>query len=219
MRAIFLFLVILLSGCVKDGVFFVSSTQLGIEVNTVEDGQQTARIGYSRSEATIMPVRDGCYGELLPEAYPLLSVFEMDSGPLLVSAFTTTAVRQIFVTGKASLEADAPLAVARMATLNPDLRGVAVNPDPNRDELVGEVTNLLQVLYQIGDSDERNRKVDAAKRVIQDEIGDFDVQQLTGDEGADYQAAFIEKLNDQNVTVEQLETLEEKLEEINGSGN
>lgn len=219
MRAIFLFLVILLSGCVKDGVFFVSSTQLGIEVNTVEDGQQTARIGYSRSEATIMPVRDGCYGELLPEAYPLLSVFEMDSGPLLVSAFTTTTVRQIFVTGKASLEADAPLAVARMATLNPDLRGVAVNPDPNRDELVGEVTNLLQVLYQIGDSDERNRKVDAAKRVIQDEIGDFDVQQLTGDEGADYQAAFIEKLNDQNVTVEQLETLEEKLEEINGSGN
>ena len=116
----------LLAGCTAPrAVVFVTGTQLGIEVNTVEGGQQSAHVGYRRAEGVAMPLV-AKYDEVVDKrgkpttnhvqvvmtnAYPVISLFQLDTGSLLVPATTQTAtgssgplrLHQVFATGRAAV--------------------------------------------------------------------------------------------------------------------
>jgi hypothetical protein len=99
------------SGC-SNTLLFTTGTQLGIEVNAAEGGQQTAKVGYQRFEGTVMPIRkrDGTIAE---EVYPVLAVYSLETGTLLLGGLTTTKIRQVFATGKAAVQPRAAEAVER----------------------------------------------------------------------------------------------------------
>lgn len=90
-------------GCVSDAILFTTATQVGIEVNGLDNGKQTARIGYERAEFVSMPVRKKD-GSLRSEAYSVVSAFHFDSGTILLSASgpQPTKIVQIFATGAAA---------------------------------------------------------------------------------------------------------------------
>jgi hypothetical protein len=106
------------NGC-ANAIVFATSYQLGIEVNAVENGQQTARVAVSKTEGVTMPVckdperwpLEDC-DDLRKQAYSTISMSDLQTGTLLLGALTTTRVRQVFATGDAAKEASAPKAVS-----------------------------------------------------------------------------------------------------------
>jgi hypothetical protein len=84
---------------------------MGIELNALEGGEQSIKVGYQRAEGVIMPVRKKG-DQLMDEAYPVISIYDMDTGPLLLRTLSTTRVKQVFATGRAAVKpnsADAAL--------------------------------------------------------------------------------------------------------------
>lgn len=100
--------VLLGMGCVSDSVVFSTATMYGIELNAVEQGGQTIKVGFHRVEGVVMPMVDDD-GNLLDEAYPVAAAYKSNTGALLLAALTNNYVRQSFATGAA---ADSPLAQA-----------------------------------------------------------------------------------------------------------
>ncbi|MCR9093061.1 MAG: hypothetical protein NXI30_02480 [bacterium] len=95
-----------LVGCSADGIVFATWTRTGIEISPAEGGQQSVAIGYERAEGITMPTRrtddEGNSGPVMDEAYPTLSVFQMDSGSVLLAGLGTTRVHSVFAVGKAA---------------------------------------------------------------------------------------------------------------------
>jgi len=129
--------VVVTTGC-QNTLYFATGTQFGIEINAAEGGRQTAKIGYHRMEGVVMPLRrtdeqaeEG--GKLKPAAYPVLSIFDLESGTLLLAGLGTTKVRQVFATGRAAVQEKS------VESVNNTMRALAGVPIPDtRDQLSSE---------------------------------------------------------------------------------
>lgn len=97
----------------QNAIVFTTSTQTGIELNAGEGGRETVKVGYDRFEGVIMPLRKK-NGQIIDEAYPIYSRYEFKTGPLLLSAVTTTHVSHVFATGEAALQTNAHRTVDRV---------------------------------------------------------------------------------------------------------
>jgi hypothetical protein len=107
-------------------VVFHTATQVGIEATAIEAGQQAAHVGYRRIEGVVMPlsfqqeeiitkdgqaIRTNRTWRVNTNAYPVLSVFRMTSGSLLLPALNLTnqggtaplRLHQVFATGDAAV--------------------------------------------------------------------------------------------------------------------
>lgn len=107
-------------------VVFHTATQVGIEATAIEAGQQAAHVGYRRIEGVVMPlsfqqeeiickdgqpIRTNRTWRVNTNAYPVLSVFRMTSGSLLLPALNMTnqggtaplRLHQVFATGDAAV--------------------------------------------------------------------------------------------------------------------
>lgn len=92
----------LLGGCASDSntILHGSRTMLGVELSTLEGGEQTAKVGYSREEALIMPVRNK--QKQLRDAYSTLSYSELDTGVLALTGLTSAKFTEFFASGLAA---------------------------------------------------------------------------------------------------------------------
>lgn len=173
MRKLSLLLVLLLcfTACTKS-LIFATGTMVGIDVKTVEGGQQTANVGYERIEGAVMPVRKSD-GELRQEAYSTLSIFDMDTGSLFTGAFTTTQIRQVFATGKAAQDASAVKAVVsayQSISLDKKELGNELDDQSATDQTI-QFRNQLKEIKSIyielkRDSGKRDKAVAEVKKLV-----------------------------------------------------
>ena len=84
--AALLLLGIAFCGCQRN-LYFGTGTQFGLELNALEGGCQTVKLGFQRVEGVVMPLRrtaedDANAPGQIKEAYPVLSIYDMDTGSL-----------------------------------------------------------------------------------------------------------------------------------------
>ncbi len=166
-------------GCAR-AVVFATGTRVGIELNAVENGQQTVMVGYKRSEGVFMPVREEDDEAPRKTAFSTLSASNFETGTLLLAGLGSTKVKSVFATGAAASEYNAPKSVSKalhamyseilspeVDWLNSELRAsLAAMPDPRKDaarkavwsELVGneEVGGeglLIRMVQREGDKE------------------------------------------------------------------
>ncbi len=97
-------------------VVFSTGTVLGVDIVAVGADGQGARVGYQRMEFVSMPVvQHDADGGVITSAFPVLSLFSMDTGALLSTDVTAMRVLQVFATGEAATQVNAPAAVASAA--------------------------------------------------------------------------------------------------------
>ena len=102
--------VVMTCGC-RSTVTFAASTMIGVEINGVETGEQSAKVGYQRVEGVTMPLRfdeeagslDNS-GEVMPDAYPVISAFKMKTGSLFSSSMGDMEIHQVFASGEAAAD-------------------------------------------------------------------------------------------------------------------
>lgn len=108
---------LLVSAC-SSALIFATYTDIGVSIHAGKDSQWSAKVGMSRVEGVTIPLRkypldkgkDG--GQILEKAYPVLSLFEFDSGGLLPENILNgraLEVRQQFMTGAAALQDNSAL--------------------------------------------------------------------------------------------------------------
>lgn len=150
----------LLTGCASDAVVFVTATNLGVEISGGQ-GPGGAKVGYQRSEYVSMPLAveeqqgaDGETSETLREAFPVLAMFEMSTGRLVIDG-GALRVRQTFATGKAarmttSVEAVGKAFVAAGGDRIPDEGSVLAYQDivqaagPDHDDPADDVVAAVE---------------------------------------------------------------------------
>ena len=113
-------LLVTLGGCVN-AVVFSTSNHIGIDLNALEGGQQSAKVGIQREEAVAMPVCANaadwkhpsrpCTG-IRKQAYSTMAASEVQTGTLLLAGLTSVQIAQVFATGTAAQKGTAPRAVA-----------------------------------------------------------------------------------------------------------
>ena len=98
------------SGCASNSVAFVTTTTTGVEINAVEGGQQSAKVGFERFEGVVMPMvtknneKETVY---LTDAYPIYAEYEFHSGGLTTTGENAgLIIRQVFAIGRAAAEED-----------------------------------------------------------------------------------------------------------------
>ena len=103
-------------GCANT-VVVSTSTMIGVEINAADAGEQTAKVGYQRAEGVVMPIRKSkanvrC-GEssIIPNAYPVISVFELKTGSLLLAGLGPLRLNSVFATGRAAVADNEPSSV------------------------------------------------------------------------------------------------------------
>lgn len=127
-------------GC-SNALVFSTSTLTAIDLNAVENGQQTVTVGYKRFEGVVMPVRKEKDGPARREAFSVLAASSYDTGGLQLSSLTGTKVKTVFATGEAAAQANAPKAVASLfAAFSGDLFS------PEASFLLGESYDTLSAL-------------------------------------------------------------------------
>jgi hypothetical protein len=103
-------LVLPLATACQNSILFTTSNLTGLELNTVEGGQQTAKLGYQRFEGVVMPMRtrelaDGTV--IYEEAYSVLAATSMQSKGFLTSTLSNVRITQVFATGRAAVQENA----------------------------------------------------------------------------------------------------------------
>jgi hypothetical protein len=149
----------LLSAC-KNSVLFTTSTMLGVELNALEGGEQSVKVGYQRAEGVMMPVRKKD-GKIMEEAYPVISLYDMDTGSLLLRALTTTRVKQVFATGRAAVK---PTAAGAALKAFQALEGELLPKD-----LIDPAARLIKIINETNDSG----KLNAMLAIVNDELKDY----------------------------------------------
>lgn len=101
------------NGC-TNALVFTTSTVTAIDINAVENGQQTLTVGYKRFEGVVMPVRedkDTCvtcdHRPVRKRAYSVISALRYDTGGLLPENLggndvNGTHIKSVFATGNAA---------------------------------------------------------------------------------------------------------------------
>ncbi len=113
-------------GC-RHAVIFTTSNLTGVELNAVEGGMQTVRVGYDRTEGVLMPMRrDPVSGEYA-EAYSVLAGSSIQSSGFLLASLGNVRVTQVFATGAA---AQVPGAEETMKASVDALAGTLVAAEP-----------------------------------------------------------------------------------------
>ncbi len=128
------------AGC-SNALIFATSTLTAIDLNAVENGQQTVTVGYKRFEGVVMPVRKDKDGPARQHAFSVLAASSYDTGGLQLTNLTGTKVKTVFATGEAAAQTNAPKAVASLfAAFSGDLFS------PEAAFLLGETNDTLRSL-------------------------------------------------------------------------
>jgi len=186
--ALTLGLIVLVTGCFTRSkhVVFASALRAGVEVSTLETGQQVAAVGYSRNEGVTMPARDAT-GAAKTQAYSVLALSRLDTGSLMFSTQGSRPLelRQVFVTGKAARVRDASKAVVN--SFEARVTGKISSPEANR--LGGEAIDLVEklgadgrrerVLVSVGEELGTVSTLREALDLIRDAANDDRVEALT----------------------------------------
>jgi hypothetical protein len=101
------------SGSVRH-VVFSTGTLVGVDIEALGTNGQGARVGYQRLEFVSLPTEKPD-GSQVDAAFPVVSLFAMDTGSLLTASPTMMRVLQVFATGEAATQVKAPEAVASAA--------------------------------------------------------------------------------------------------------
>lgn len=156
-------------GC-GNTLLFTTSHLIGIEVNAMEGGQQTAKVAIQRFEGVSMPAcRDGGWNlwfgkpcqDVIPKAYSTLAMSEVQTGNLILGSLTPSRITQVFATGEAAQQRSAGKAVAK--TFRALKGGGMVTSDQERlDDALSAVDGLKDA--------QRNAAYDEAAKILPDEF-------------------------------------------------
>lgn len=96
------------SAC-RNSILFATSTTLGVDLSTTAANAQGVKVGFQREAGVFMPERtqqvDGV--EVPKEAYPVLAIYDMETGSFDFTGLGTLKVRQVFASGRAAVGSDA----------------------------------------------------------------------------------------------------------------
>lgn len=100
--------VVLLSLCAiacRNSILFTTSTTLGVDLSTTAANAQGVKVGFQREAGVFMPERTQLTdkGEVPLEAYPVLAIYDMETGSFDFTGLGTLRVRQVFASGRAAV--------------------------------------------------------------------------------------------------------------------